>query len=584
MAEVLLEARGVGKKYARSLQRSLSYGLRDVIAETLGRRDGRELRPDEFWALRDVSFSLERGQCLAVLGGNGAGKSTLLKVISGILLPDTGSVRRQGRMEKMIELSAGFSPALTGRENVGVKARIMGLSTAQTKQKLEEIVDFSELAQAIDSPVQFYSSGMKARLGFALCAAMQPDILLIDEVLAVGDLGFRMKCYARVDEMRRSSAVILVTHAMNHVARMATSAIVLDKGAVVQAGDPQEAIRCYQELVGFKRTDKEIAFHPELVALELLADGALVQPEGAIPYGAQVTVRGRHLCDEPVSVSAILHEGRGEALVEWNSKRSGFVAAPRSSFSAELGKLEVCPGYYYVHLVGFDSQGKQVFLSKPLRFQISGDYFNAIRVQPRANWNAREAAFAPAYYQKLHDSNPAFQANNWLLDEHETIGAIGGRRLLELGCGNGLYLERAAAVFAEVVGVDWARSQKLDEILARAPNVRFVQASVLDYRPEAPADVVVSADFLEHLPPAELTQALRAIHGFGAAGYHKIACYDDGHSHLSIFPPERWLELFIEATGDRSYRIHSQSSRKGRADYQVIVITNAKGLEQRAAG
>lgn len=176
-----------------------------------------------------------------------------------------------------------------------------------------------------------------------------------------------------------------------------------------------------------------------------------------------------------------------------------------------------------------------------------------------------------SYYQSLHDENPAFRNNNWMTQDVDTLLAYGGSSLLELGCGNGRFLAIAAAHWSRVVGVDWARSPVLDEILATSRNVEFIQSDVLAWASEEVFDLVVSADFLEHLAPAALPGALAAFHRLGRNHFHRIACYDDGHSHLSIFPPEKWLELF-EAAAPGAYRVLSVEARKGNADKLVITV------------
>jgi lipopolysaccharide transport system ATP-binding protein len=304
-----------------------------------------------------------------------------------MLLPDGGSIVKRGRMEKMIELSAGFSPSLSGRENVKLKARLLGMSAAELACKLDDLVAFAELEEFIDTPVQFYSSGMRARLGFALSVVMDPDILLVDEVLAVGDLGFRMKCYTRVDEMRRSAAVVLVTHAMNHVSRMATSALVLHKGRVAYQGGNQGGIAKYQELAGFSKPAKEPALNPELVSFRLESSGADVEPEGSIEFGSRLRVHARHGADTAVELSVILHESGGNTVADWHSRRADFVAEPGRDLVVDLGVAQFCPGFYHVAIVGFDANGKQLFLSRPLRFRVDGLFLGATRVQPVAKWS-----------------------------------------------------------------------------------------------------------------------------------------------------------------------------------------------------
>ncbi len=177
----------MSKKFCRSLKRSLWYGAADMAREVAGagtRHD--RLRKDEFWAVDDVSFELRRGECLGLVGRNGAGKTTLLKVLNGLIKPDSGSIALQGKVGALIALGAGFNPILTGRENIYINGSILGLTKREIHDKMEEIIDFAEIRDFVDSPVQCYSSGMNVRLGFAVAASMNPDILVVDEVLAVG--------------------------------------------------------------------------------------------------------------------------------------------------------------------------------------------------------------------------------------------------------------------------------------------------------------------------------------------------------------------------------------------------------------
>ena len=389
MADLLLSAHGLGKKYARGLRRSMAYGSRDLLGATLGRSPPAGLRDGEFWALRGIDFELHRGECLAVLGGNGAGKSTLLKVLCGVLRPDEGRVEQHGRIEKMIELMAGLSPSLSGVENILLRARMLGLSRAEAARKLEEAVDFADIGEGIDMPVSQYSSGMKARLGFAATVVMAPDILLIDEVLAVGDLGFRMKCYARVDLMRRTSAVVMVTHGMNHVARMATACLVLHKGQVQLLGTPQAGIARYQELMGAATPATELGYQQDAVAFSLQADGTELAPGGTFRYGQQASLHGHHLHPEAVSLSVVLHEGDGPTVADWHSRRAGVRVAPGERFQLDMGPLELCPGRYRIVVVGLGEDGTQHFMSLPQRFVVAGLHLGTTRWQPSGAWSVR---------------------------------------------------------------------------------------------------------------------------------------------------------------------------------------------------
>ena len=195
MPDTLVKVENVGKKFCRGLKRSLWYGVKDICSELIGQDNvHKELRKDEFWAVKRVSFDLKRGECLGLIGKNGAGKSTLLKILNGIIKPDEGRVTMYGRIGALIELGAGFNPILTGRENIYNNAAVLGIPKRDVDHRFAEIVDFAEIDEFLDTPVQNYSSGMKVRLGFAVAAHLEPDGLMIDEVLAVGDLGFVIKC------------------------------------------------------------------------------------------------------------------------------------------------------------------------------------------------------------------------------------------------------------------------------------------------------------------------------------------------------------------------------------------------------
>lgn len=230
MGEVLIKAEGVSKKFAKDLKKSLYYGMVDVFNNVIGRQQSKALRNQEFWAVNGISFEVKRGECLGLIGHNGAGKSTLLKMLNGLISPDEGTITMKGKIGALIELGAGFNPILTGRENIYNNAAVIGFSKDAIDANLENIIAFSELEEFIDMPVKNYSSGMKVRLGFAIAAQMEPDILIIDEVLAVGDLGFRVKCMNRINEMLKNTAVIFVSHAMSQVTTICNKAMLMEHG------------------------------------------------------------------------------------------------------------------------------------------------------------------------------------------------------------------------------------------------------------------------------------------------------------------------------------------------------------------
>lgn len=238
MNDVLIKVEGVSKKFCKDLKTGLWYGVKDISTEIFGIKTSKEnLRKKEFWAVKDVTFTVRRGQCLGLIGHNGAGKSTMLKMLNGLIKPDSGRIEMHGRVGALIELGAGFNPVLTGRENVYINGAILGFSKRDIDAKLQTIIDFAEISEFIDTPVQYYSSGMKVRLGFAVAAQMEPDILIIDEVLAVGDVGFRIKCYNMIQSLLPSTAIIFVSHSMSDVARITNKLMVLSHGKVSYSGD-----------------------------------------------------------------------------------------------------------------------------------------------------------------------------------------------------------------------------------------------------------------------------------------------------------------------------------------------------------
>jgi lipopolysaccharide transport system ATP-binding protein len=206
------------------------------------------LRPKEFWAVHDVNFELRRGECLGLIGRNGAGKTTLLKMLNGLIKPDAGRIEMRGRVGALIALGAGFNPILTGRENIYTNASVLGLSKKETDAKLDEIIDFAEIGEFIDTPVQNYSSGMSVRLGFAVASSIRPDILLIDEVLAVGDISFVLRCLNRISDILPTTAIVFVSHSMQFVSRICTSALLMNHGQTEYSGDDvSKAIELYSK-------------------------------------------------------------------------------------------------------------------------------------------------------------------------------------------------------------------------------------------------------------------------------------------------------------------------------------------------
>ena len=238
---------GVWKKFRRGERHDSLRDLVPSLLTRLGRRmRGAEIGEQEFWALRDVSFTVVPGQALGIIGPNGAGKSTTLKLLTKILRPTRGQVQVIGRIGALIEVSAGFHPDLTGRENVFLQGAIMGMTQSDIARKFDEIVDFAGVSEFIDTPVKRYSSGMNARLGFAIAAHLEPDVLIIDEVLSVGDYKFQSSAFSKIQELvGRSIPVVVVSHQLDRIATLCTHAILLERGRLAEVGSPDACIRRY---------------------------------------------------------------------------------------------------------------------------------------------------------------------------------------------------------------------------------------------------------------------------------------------------------------------------------------------------
>lgn len=246
MTEPLIIAKDAGKKFCRELKKSLWYGVKDATYDLLGKTPKPILRDGEFWANQGINFEVSRGECLGLIGRNGAGKTTLLKMLSGLIKPDCGEITIKGQVGGLIALGAGFNPILSGRENIFVNGSIMGLSKRQIADKVDEIVDFAEMGEFIDTPVRNYSSGMNVRLGFAIAATLiRPDVLLLDEVLAVGDTGFRARCYSRVHKLMSTSAVILVSHTMGFIGQCCSNVGLMTQGQIELFDDVANGIKAY---------------------------------------------------------------------------------------------------------------------------------------------------------------------------------------------------------------------------------------------------------------------------------------------------------------------------------------------------
>ncbi|MBW1981207.1 MAG: ATP-binding cassette domain-containing protein [Deltaproteobacteria bacterium] len=265
--ENIVDVKDLSKKFCRDLRRSLWYGLEDIAREMTGRPPAEiGLRQQEFWALKGITFQVKRGECLGLIGRNGAGKSTILKLLHGLIKPSGGRIAIHGSVGALIELGAGFNPILTGRENIYINASLLGISKKKVTKLFDQIVAFAEIDDFIDAPVQSYSSGMQVRLGFAIAAHINPDLLLVDEVLAVGDITFQRKCLQYMTSyLEKGGSIILVSHNMHLIQSICHKCLVLDHGRVRFNGLVTDAISTYYN-IHFLLENNNSAISPNKIA------------------------------------------------------------------------------------------------------------------------------------------------------------------------------------------------------------------------------------------------------------------------------------------------------------------------------
>ena len=343
---------GVWKKFQRGERHD---SLRDLIPAVM-RRLGRgapvdELDAGDFWVLRDVSFTVRPGECLGIIGGNGAGKSTTLKLLTGILRPTRGEIEVVGRVGSLIEVSAGFHPDLSGRENVFLQGAIMGMSHANIRRRFDEIVAFAGVDDFIDMAVKRYSSGMNARLGFAIAAHLDPDVLIIDEVLAVGDIGFQQRAFGRLTELTRSGMpVVIVSHQLDRVLQLCTSAMLLKAGAVMRVGAPRDVIAEY--FVGSTASSDGIELTSD-APYEIL-EATIASPNVGSGDFLDITITCRRLSDRPLkgdeSVGIALVSLAGATNVSAVGTRSVPLTLPAHGTFRLLLRMQanVAPGPYSI--------------------------------------------------------------------------------------------------------------------------------------------------------------------------------------------------------------------------------------------
>jgi ABC-type polysaccharide/polyol phosphate transport system ATPase subunit len=379
---------GVWKKFRKGERHD---SLRDLVPaaarRVFGRKQDAELREHEFWAVRDVSFQVQPGEVLGIIGPNGAGKSTVLKLLTRILKPTRGLTRVGGRVGSLIEVSAGFHPDLTGRENVFLQGAVSGMTRPEIRSRFDSIVDFAGVAAFIDTPVKRYSSGMNARLGFAIAAHLQPDVLLVDEVLAVGDLAFQQTAFSRLFKLKLDgTCLVLVSHQLDRLAAISTSALRLTNGECADYGEPSRVIGAY--LV----SAANVVRHTDDSRLRLI--GAEVHPLGPLCPGASfaVSIRGVSLPGyQPTSQILglkIVSASTAQVVFATGLDRLGMTPPPAGAFvlSVDL-QANLGAGLYLLNTYVWDTRlEREVATAPQIVISVEGNDLSQgiVHMNPRA--------------------------------------------------------------------------------------------------------------------------------------------------------------------------------------------------------
>ena len=359
--EVVVSVKNVSKKFCKNLKRSMAYGIMDLSKNLVGiKQDSTKLRKDEFWALEDINFELGKGEALGLIGVNGSGKTTLLRLLAGIFPPDKGEIKVKGQVGALIAVGAGFHPHMTGRENIYLNGSLLGMSREEIDKKFENIVDFAEIGDFLDAPVSTYSSGMRVRLGFSVATAVNPDLLLIDEILAVGDVGFRAKCIQRIGILLENTAVIFVSHDMTHILRICDKTLLLEDGRVSFIGYTSSAIDRYYSLI----SDFAQAYRRILLATKIKHFSCEILNSSVI-YGAYLKIKLTIISEEKFSPDLCLVALSAHRNYVTQSDFSNFldqIPIGISNFIIDIGPVFLQMDEYQITITIMGNNGKSTII------------------------------------------------------------------------------------------------------------------------------------------------------------------------------------------------------------------------------
>jgi lipopolysaccharide transport system ATP-binding protein len=358
VSDPIISIENLGKCYRLRHEAKVPYQtLREALAtkarQLVGRRKDRPDRAteEEFWALRDVNLEIARGDVVGVIGRNGAGKSTLLKLLSRITEPTTGRIRLRGRVASLLEVGTGFHPELTGRENIFLNGAILGMTKSEIRDRFDEIVEFAEVARFLDTPVKHYSSGMYVRLAFAVAAHLEPDVLLVDEVLAVGDTEFQNKCLGKMRAVaHQGRTVMLVSHTMHAVTALCNKGILLSKGSTTFYGDANECVSNYLKTTSHE--EKAWVRPGEMPSSPLQVEAVSISLAGSQPsHSLEVSIGVRSTAaHQPAFLAIDIRDATGVTLMQALPRPQGFIdfnEAPRA-VDVSISLPPLIPGRYYV--------------------------------------------------------------------------------------------------------------------------------------------------------------------------------------------------------------------------------------------
>lgn len=366
MSQPIIEVKNLGKKYNITHQQGGYIALRDVLAyilkkpfsflKTKAKSMVGASTKEEFWALRGVDFSIDQGEVIGIIGANGAGKSTLLKILTGITPPTEGEVVMRGRVASLLEVGTGFHPELTGRENIFLNGAILGMTRKEIAKKFDDIVEFAGVTQFLDTPVKYYSSGMYVRLAFSVAAHMEPDILLVDEVLAVGDAEFQKKCLGKMEEVTKKSGrtILFISHNMGAIQNLCKKTIFLKKGRIEMFGKTDDVIRAYlehSEAVSSTEFQEDTEKSAQIRKIQIL--DANKNPTGKVPISQKFFIKIDYVVRQPIK-QALLYlwfYSRGEILLSSSSADKDGVLRDyepgQYSTLVEIPAFLFNVGYYY---------------------------------------------------------------------------------------------------------------------------------------------------------------------------------------------------------------------------------------------